>query len=114
VAGHRIADYLDVPVCAEHEAEIESGAYWDLRGDVVVMSADMAPALQRWSLFTNMGTEGFTLVLNTAGGGEPTEIFLTKAAARSLAIFLYPASGLALPAELVEAISDDEEEDMDW
>lgn len=113
VTGNRSTDFHEVYVCAEHEAKIESGAYWDLCGGVVVMGQDMAPALERWSLLPSMGTNGFTLILETAGRTEPIEIFLTTADSKSLALFLYPSSGLQLPPEIVEAFAKEEEEEED-
>ncbi|MCU1533001.1 MAG: hypothetical protein JWO49_2572 [Arthrobacter sp.] len=113
VAGHRIADFQEVYVCAEHDAKIASGAYWDLCGDQVVMDQDIAPALERWSLRPGMGTKGFTLILETAGGAEPIEMFLTTTDSISLALFLYPSSGLPLPPEFVEAFSKEEDWDSD-
>jgi hypothetical protein len=113
IVGHGIADFLDLHVCTEHEAEIEAGARWDLLGDDMTLGRDMAPALEGWSLFPSMKTDGFTLILNTAGGGEPIEIYLTTAVARSLVIFLYPSSGLALPSEFVESVLEEDQE-LDW
>ncbi|MGY2743200.1 hypothetical protein [Arthrobacter sp. UYCu723] len=113
VAGHRSADFHEVYVCAEHKAKVDSGAHWDLCGDHVVMDQDIAPALERWSLRPSMGTEGFTLILETAGRTEPIEMFLTTTDSISLALFLYPSSGLPLPPEFVEALSKEEELDAD-
>lgn len=113
VVWHRGADLREVYVCPQHESEIESGAYWDLCGDHVVMNQDIAPALERWWLRPSMGTEGFTLVLETAGGTDPVDIFLTPAVAKSLALFLYPSSGLPLPPELMETLLKEEADDAD-
>lgn len=113
VAGQRIADFQEVCVCAGHRAKIDSGAHWDLCGDHVVMDQDIAPALERWSLRPSMGTKGFTLILETAGRTEPIEMFLTTTDSISLALFLYPSSGLPLPPEFVEAFSKEEDWDSD-
>lgn len=114
VAGHRTADFHEVDVCAEHKAKIDSGANWDFCGDLVVMDRDIAPALERWSLLPSMGTSGFTLILETADRTEPIEMFLTTTDSISLAMFLYPSSGLPLPPEFVEALLKEEDEDSDW
>ena len=114
VAGHRSADFLDIDVCAAHKAKIDSGANWDLCGDHVVMDQDIAPALAGWTLLPSMGTHGFTLILETAGRTAPIELFLTTADSTSLALFLYPSSGLPLPAEFVDAVLKEGEEDSDW
>jgi hypothetical protein len=113
VAGHRIADFQEVYVCAGHAAKIDAGAHWDLCGERVVMDQNIAPALERWSLRPSMGTKGFTLILETAGRTEPIEMFLTTTDSISLALFLYPSSGLPLPPEFVEALSREDEGDSD-
>jgi hypothetical protein len=113
VAGHKSTGFHEVYVCAEHGARIDAGAYWDLRGDDVVMDRDMAPALLGWSLLPSAGTNGFTLVLEAAGRSEPIEVFLTPAESKSLALFLYPSSGLPLPPDIVEAFLREVEEDAD-
>lgn len=113
VVGQKSADLREVYVCPEHEAEIESGANWDLRGDQVLMDHDIAPVLESWSLRPSMGSDGFTLVLEAAGLSEPVEIFLTTPVSKSLALFLYPSSGLPLPAELMEALRREEADDAD-
>lgn len=119
-ARHRSADFLDVDldvnldVCAEHRAKIDAGANWDLCGEHVVMGRDIAPALERWTLLPSRGTDGFTLVLETAGRAAPIELFLTTTDSISLALFLYPSSGLPLPTDFLETFLKEEEEDSDW
>ena len=113
VVGHSSADLREVYVCPEHEAGIESGAHWDLCGDQVLMTQDIAPALESWSLRPSMGTDGFTLVLEAAGRSEPVEFFLTTSVSRSLALFLYPSSGLPLPVEIMEALRREEADGAD-
>ena len=114
VAGHGRADFQEVDVCAEHKAKIDSGAHWDACGERLVMDQDIAPALEKWSLVPSMGTNGFTLILETAGRAEPVEMFLTTTDSISLALFLYPASGLPLPAEFVDTLASDDDGDSDW
>jgi hypothetical protein len=113
VAGQRIADFQEVCVCAGHAAKIDAGAHWDFCGERVVMDQNIAPALERWSLRPSMGTKGFTLILEIAGRAEPIEMFLTTTDSISLALFLYPSSGLPLPPEFVEAFSREDEADSD-
>lgn len=114
VAGRRRADFREVDVCAEHKAKIDSGAHWDACGEHLLMDQDIAPALRGWSLVPSMGTSGFTLILETAGRAEPTELFLTTTDSISLALFLYPASGLPLPPEFVDAWSNGDDGDSEW
>ncbi|MET4097241.1 hypothetical protein [Arthrobacter sp. UYCu712] len=113
VAGHGPADFREADVCAVHKANLGSGANWDFCGDHILMDQDIAPALVRWSELPGMGTHGFTLVLEMAGRTAPIEMFLTTTDAISLALFLYPSSGLTLPRDLVDAFRGEDDGDSD-
>ena len=113
LAGGRSTGIEEVYVCSGHAARIDAGSPWDLCGDDVLVDQEMAPALLGWSLLTGRGTKGFTLVFDIAGRPEPIKVFLTPAESKSLALFLYPSSGLPLPLEVVEAFMQEVEEDAD-
>lgn len=113
LAGRRSTGIEEVYICGEHAARIDAGSPWDLSGDNVLMDQDMAPALLGWSLLPGRGTNGFTLAFDIVGRPEPLNVFLTPSKSKSLALFLYPSSGLPLPLEVVEAFMQEVEEDAD-
>ena len=86
--GHKSRDFYEAYVCAGHKALIEAGYPWDMHGGHVLMGQDMAPTLERWSARASVGTEGFTLTLESADHIKPFEVFLSPADARMLAAFI--------------------------
>lgn len=83
--GHQLNQVHEAVVCLEHKQQIQEGAFWDVHDfGQVLIGQDMPPALNRWSVRDSVGTEGFTLVLETGTSSKPFEVFITPEGAKSL------------------------------
>lgn len=83
---HKVGRAHEAVVCVKHKREIDEGAAWDMHDfNQVIMARDMPPTLEKWSMRECMGSEGFTLVLETSDADvRPCEIFITAATAELL------------------------------
>jgi hypothetical protein len=84
--GEYLNDIHEAFICAEHRAEIDAGARWDIQDSRVLLGQDMPPAFAGWEVRDSVGTEGLRVTLNASGQAKPFEVFLTKAEAKMLSL----------------------------
>lgn len=84
--NHRLNEVHEAVICVEHRQQIQQGAIWDVHDfGQVLIGQDMPPALKGWSVRDSIGTEGFTLELETATANSKSfEVFITPDAAQRL------------------------------
>lgn len=87
--GHNLNRVHESFICDEHKEQIDAGAAWDMPDGHVVMGQDMPPALEKWTARDSMGTQGFTLTLETSDPeAKPFDVFITPGHAKMLSSLL--------------------------
>jgi hypothetical protein len=84
----RTGAYSEGVVCEVHNAEIASGALWDMDDGRVLIGQDMAPQITRWEVQDSVGSPGLTLALETGEESKPFRVFLTPEMTDRLLMFL--------------------------
>lgn len=84
----RTGAYSEGVVCDAHNAEIASGALWDMDDGRVLIGQDVAPQITRWEVQDSVGSPGFTLSLEAGEDSKPFRVFLTPEMTDRLLMFL--------------------------
>jgi hypothetical protein len=92
--GQYLNQIHEAYICAEHNEKIGAGERWDIQEGHVLMDQDMPPALEKCSSRSSVGTQGFTLTLETSDHQtKPFDLFITPEQAKHLYMLLKTRGG---------------------